>query len=235
MPKILRVELTSDQEREVRERLWARDLVPGTRLRLECIRLMGRGLTVPEVADLLECNEVTVRGAVHRFTAGGFDALADAPRLGRPASVTREDREALAALLDESARQGRTCLPPRCVTGWPRNGGCGSRRPGSPSCFHRDGFRWKRTRDTLRHKADPVLQQAARAQLEDLHGVEIFYLPPRSPELNDIERVWRSAKYEDYPERVHTTAEAVGTAVDQALERQRARIKGSAANFTKAA
>ncbi|MCX5588766.1 transposase [Streptomyces erythrochromogenes] len=66
-------------------------------------------------------------------------------------------------------------------------------------------------------------------------GVELFYLPPRSPELNDIERVWRSAKYEDYPERVHTTAEAVGTAVDQALNRQRARIKGSATNFIKAA
>ncbi|MEV0261485.1 helix-turn-helix domain-containing protein [Streptomyces sp. NPDC050617] len=43
-------------------------------------------------------------GAVHRFAAGGFDALADAPRPGRPASITREDREALAALLDESAR-----------------------------------------------------------------------------------------------------------------------------------
>ncbi|MFJ7903904.1 transposase [Streptomyces sp. NPDC096198] len=130
MPKILRVELPSDQEREIRERLQARDLAPGTRLRLECIRLMGRGLMVPEVADLLECNEVTARGAVHRFAAGGFDALADAPRPARPASVTREDREALAALLDESAQQGVPGLPPRCVTGWPRNGECGSRRPG---------------------------------------------------------------------------------------------------------
>ncbi|MFF3247758.1 winged helix-turn-helix domain-containing protein [Streptomyces sp. NPDC002870] len=34
--------------------------------------------------------------------------------------------------------------------------------------LHREGFRWKRTRDSLRHKADPVLQQAARDQLEDL-------------------------------------------------------------------
>lgn len=41
-------------------------------------------------------------------------------------------------------------------------------------------------------------------------GVALFSLPPRSPELNDVERVWRSAKYEDHPERVHTTAEAVG-------------------------
>ncbi|MEV6683076.1 helix-turn-helix domain-containing protein [Streptomyces erythrochromogenes] len=108
MPKILRVELTSDQEHEARKRLRTLDLASGTRLRLECTRLMGRGLTVAEGADLLQCNDVTVRGAVHRFAAGGFDALADAPRPGRPAVVTREDRKALAALLDESARQGRT-------------------------------------------------------------------------------------------------------------------------------
>ncbi|OKI41287.1 hypothetical protein A6A29_38130 [Streptomyces sp. TSRI0281] len=30
-------------------------------------------------------------------------------------------------------------------------------------------------------------------------GVKLFCLPPRSPELNDIERIWRSAKYEDHP------------------------------------
>ncbi|MFD7912219.1 transposase [Streptomyces sp. NPDC059752] len=67
-------------------------------------------------------------------------------------------------------------------------------------------------------------------------GIEPFCLPPpRSPELSDIERVWRSAKYEDYPERVHTTADAVGTAVDHALNRQRAPIKGSAANSIEAA
>jgi transposase len=60
-------------------------------------QLMGRGLIVPEVAGLLECNEFTARGAVHRLATGGFNALADTPRPGRSASVTREDREALAA------------------------------------------------------------------------------------------------------------------------------------------
>ncbi len=238
--------------------------------------------------------------------------------------------------------------------------------------LHRDGFRWKRTRDSLRHLADPVLQQAARAKLEDLRteadagirdlvfldesgfapttptgytwsrigqravvpredtrdrrvnvfgalfvgtapdllwqhtqgksdagvlleflcsklaglpggaasldlaadgigalpvwrrprpctvvldnasahvakafkgrrdqlariGVELFYLPPRSPELNAIERVWRSAKYEDYPDRAHTSTDDIEAAVDQALTRQQTRIRGSAANFTQAA
>ncbi|WP_413754487.1 transposase [Streptomyces sp. R-74717] len=30
-------------------------------------------------------------------------------------------------------------------------------------------------------------------------GFELLYLPPRSPGLNDIEGIWRSAKYEDSP------------------------------------
>ncbi|BBJ45548.1 hypothetical protein SSPO_082660 [Streptomyces antimycoticus] len=114
----------------MRERLRARDLAPGSRPRLECIRLMGRGLTVPEGANPLECNDVTVRDAVHRFEAGGFDTLADAPRCGRPASVTREDREALAALLDESARQGRTWTAAALCDWLAAERGCGSPQPG---------------------------------------------------------------------------------------------------------
>lgn len=77
-------------------------------------------MVVPQVADLIECNDVTVRGAIRRFTDGGFDALEDAPRPGRPASITREDRQALAELLDESAERGRTwtatALPGRAVS-----------------------------------------------------------------------------------------------------------------------
>ncbi|MFD7917605.1 helix-turn-helix domain-containing protein [Streptomyces sp. NPDC059752] len=144
------------------------DLAPGTRLRLECIRLLGRGLTVTEVADLLECNVATVRGAVHRFAAGGFGALADAPRPGRPGSVTREDREVVAALLDESARQGRTWTAAALCDWLAAERGVRVSAAQLTELLHRDGFRWKRTRDTLRHKTDPVLQQAARAQLEDL-------------------------------------------------------------------
>ncbi|MFB9532663.1 helix-turn-helix domain-containing protein [Nonomuraea roseola] len=50
------------------------------RRRRECVRWPGRGLTVSQIADRLECDPVTVRAAVHRFTGGRFDAPADAPR-----------------------------------------------------------------------------------------------------------------------------------------------------------
>ncbi|MFF4410346.1 transposase [Streptomyces sp. NPDC001404] len=66
-------------------------------------------------------------------------------------------------------------------------------------------------------------------------GVELFYLPPRSPELNDIELVWRQAKYQDYPQRAQTSTDAIGEAVDRAMLRQRDRIRRTAPHFTQAA
>ncbi|MFF0794919.1 transposase [Streptomyces spiralis] len=73
-----------------------------------------------------------------------------------------------------------------------------------------------------------------RRQLAKI-GVELFYLPPRSPELNDIELIWRQAKYQDYPRRAHTTTDAIGEAVDRAMNHQRDRIRQSATNLTRAA
>jgi transposase len=169
MPKILTVELTPEQQAEVRRRLAGRDLSRNERRRLECIRLLGRGLTAPQVADLLECNPVTVRDAAHRFTdGGGFDALADAPRLGRPSSFTDEDLQALGALLDASAEEGVTWTAPQLCEWLEKERGVRVSAAWLTELLHREGFRWKRTRDSLRHKADPVLQQAARDQLEDL-------------------------------------------------------------------
>ncbi|MGN9837692.1 hypothetical protein ACTMTI_06190 [Nonomuraea sp. H19] len=45
--------------------------------------------------------------------------------------------------------------------------------------------------------------------------------------MNDIERGWRAAKYEDYPQRAQTDVDAIGEAVDRAMTRQRGRIRGS--------
>ncbi|MER7309587.1 winged helix-turn-helix domain-containing protein [Streptomyces griseoluteus] len=83
----------------------------------------------------------------------------------RGASVTREDGEALAALLDESARQGRTWTAAAWCDWLAAERGVRVSAAWLTEALHRHGFRWKRPGDTLRHKADPVLQQAARAQL----------------------------------------------------------------------
>ncbi|MBP2051226.1 hypothetical protein J2Z21_004197 [Streptomyces griseochromogenes] len=163
MPKILTVELACEQHAAVRRRLVGHDLPRDERRRLECIRLLGRGLTVPQVADLVECNPVTVRDAVRRFTGGGFDALADAPRPGRPAvppkpgpspcrGAPRDDHPAPGRSRDHRAGRERLRLrdhgptaarPGRLRRGHPARPGGGDGRPGGrlpaehPSRRHR--------------------------------------------------------------------------------------------------
>lgn len=90
-------------------------------------------------------------------------------------------------------------------------------RSATPHRKRRSGGPGRRPRDSLRHKADP------------------FSLPPRNPQLNPIERVWLSAKYEDYPQRSHTSTDAIAAAIDQALTKQRNRIQRSAPNFVRTA
>ncbi|MFJ4876975.1 transposase [Streptomyces sp. NPDC088745] len=73
-----------------------------------------------------------------------------------------------------------------------------------------------------------------RRQLAKI-GVELFYLPPYSPELNDIELVWRQAKYTNYPQRTQTSTDAIGQAVDEVLTCQRDRIRASVRPWTQTA
>jgi hypothetical protein len=49
-------------------------------------------------------------------------------------------------------------------------------------------------------------------------GIELFYLPPYSPELNRIEGLWRHVKHEELPTRSYPTAQALQAAVDHALD-----------------
>ena len=55
-------------------------------------------------------------------------------------------------------------------------------------------------------------------------GIEFYYLPPYSPELNDIERVFGGIKYHDLPERSYATVDALMNAVDDAFAAAEARL-----------
>jgi transposase len=61
--------------------------------RAQIVLLAEQGLTNAEIARRMSCTEKTVRKWRHRFaTAGSVKALRDAPRSGRPARVTVEQR-----------------------------------------------------------------------------------------------------------------------------------------------
>ncbi|GGW24675.1 hypothetical protein GCM10010317_104860 [Streptomyces mirabilis] len=67
---------------------------------------------------------------------------------------------------------------------------------------------WRRSRPctVVLDNASAYLAKKLNGRREQLAkiGVELFHLPSRSPELNDIERVWRWAEYEDHPNQAHT-------------------------------
>lgn len=50
-------------------------------------------------------------------------------------------------------------------------------------------------------------------------GVYLSYLPPYSPELNDIERLFRVIKHHELPERTYPTFDALQDAVHRAFRR----------------
>ncbi len=61
-----------------------------------------------------------------------------------------------------------------------------------------------------------------RAALAELwtRGVYLYYLPPYSPELNDIEAAFRVVKHDHLPERRYTSVSALLTAVHTAFTSQ---------------
>ncbi|MFE0099819.1 winged helix-turn-helix domain-containing protein [Streptomyces sp. NPDC059009] len=164
----LRVEFSPAQVAELRRRLRCRELVPNKRMQLECVRLAAQGRTAPEIALVLEKHLVTVRGALHRFLDGGFEALADAPRPERPPRWKREDLDALEDMLDASAAKGRIWTLPALAEWLRRERGVDLDSSWLSVLLHRDGFRWKRTRDSIRYQANPALQAAAWERLEGL-------------------------------------------------------------------
>jgi hypothetical protein len=71
------------------------------------------------------------------------------------------------------------------------------------------------------HRSKDV--RAARAELRT-RRIYLYYLPPYSPELNDIERLFRTIKHHDLPERTYPTFDALEDAVVAAFERQEAHL-----------
>jgi putative transposase len=54
--------------------------------------------------------------------------------------------------------------------------------------------------------------------------IYLYYLPPYSPELNAVERVFRTIKHLELPERTYATLPGLTTAVEAAFARQEAKL-----------
>jgi putative transposase len=56
------------------------------------------------------------------------------------------------------------------------------------------------------------------------HGIYLYYLPPYSPELNAIERLFRTIKHHDLPDRTYPTLDQLTIAVEAAFARRETRL-----------
>jgi len=168
MPKLIRVRLTSAQRTELRER--QRQLPAADRVweRLEMVRRADWGARVPTIAARLEVDVQTVRTYLKAFADGGFAALADRPRSGRPPQLRAADLAAVEALLDQDAAGERTWTL-RQLTDWlASERGVRISTSRLSRCLRRRRFRWKRTKRSIQHKADLPRQEEKTADLQTL-------------------------------------------------------------------
>lgn len=154
-----------------REELQARARRPGVRTevrdRLEMLRLADAGWSIPQIGRHLGFHEQTVRRYVKAFLQGGFDSLTPRPHPGRPPRVTSADLDALEQRIDES---DRTWTTPQLAQ-WLETERQVRVCPAHLSrLLHRRGFRWKRTKASVKHKqGDANLQRTA---IEELAGLK---------------------------------------------------------------
>ena len=169
MTQPFRVSLTPAQRAELHQRARARVVAPALRDRLEMVRLADLGWSVPRIAGYLGKHEQPVRKYIKAFRTGGWEVLPDRPRPGRPPTLTEAHLLATERLLDEAARRGeRTWSAPQ-LAGWLAEAHGVRVRPeylGERLAARR--LRWKRTKRTVHHKADPVRQEQAKADLAAL-------------------------------------------------------------------
>jgi transposase len=163
-----RIWLTAEQQAEWHRRWWAAGTAPAERERLEMVRLSSHDHSVPWIAGRLGRHEQTVRRVVTRFLAQGFAGLADRPRSGRPPTLTAAHLAAVEAHLDAAAARGETWTSPRLATWLAETRGVRVNHEYLGARLRARKYRWKRTKRSVRHKADPALQAQAQADLEGL-------------------------------------------------------------------
>lgn len=109
MPTGLKITLTLNEDRTLKELELANQVPRRTKQRASILRLNSRGKTVQEIALYVECASSTVRQTIHRWQSKGLAGLWEAKGRGKKATWTEEDWSAVEKWLSEersySARQ----------------------------------------------------------------------------------------------------------------------------------
>jgi transposase len=108
MARARRVELTPEEERTLR--MWTRAGTTEQRLarRARVILTLAEGLPIREVGERCGMSEISVFKWKRRFLEMRLDGLSDAPRRGRPASITPKERLRVLDLATRAPQKGKT-------------------------------------------------------------------------------------------------------------------------------
>jgi transposase len=162
---LYRVHLTEEQAAELLRRARSPATHPRTRERLEMIRLVAAGWSVPRVARHFGRDARRFRERLRAFWERGFAALEDPPHLGQQSSFTPELR---AALRDELAKGDRTWTTQQIADWLAEHHGLRLSADWLGRLLKREKFSYQRTQRHLRHKQDPARVAAKRRELETL-------------------------------------------------------------------
>src|SRR2546427_10330619 len=95
------VQLSEEQQEELKSRTRDQRIKPRPRERLEMVRLSHAGFSIPQIAAILTISEQRVRYWIKRFLADGFDALPDQPHPGQRSAFTPAIERALRQEMDQ--------------------------------------------------------------------------------------------------------------------------------------
>jgi transposase len=104
MPAPLRITLTEEEDRTLRELRQAQSVPYRTRDRAHMLRLNAQGMNVPAIAEVFQCHQQTVRATLKRWEQHGLGGLWEAPGRGAKAKWQPADLDYLTDCLAQEQR-----------------------------------------------------------------------------------------------------------------------------------
>ena len=104
MPAPLKIALTEEEERTLRELSYANGVPKRVKQRADVLRLNASGWSVQQIAEHLDWAPQTVRETIHRWQDKGLGGLWEAQGRGRHRRWNQEDWQALKHWVNEPRR-----------------------------------------------------------------------------------------------------------------------------------
>jgi len=164
MPPSRHIQLTQEEDAQLREIEQDPYLKPKVRLRAQVLRLSNRGSNMEKISSYTGRSAASIARDFDRWRERGLEGLADGAAPGNPPRITQEARRLMERRLSEERTYNATQLAevlqeelsvvvtPEAVR----------------QHLHSMGYSWKRTRYVPNKPPDPEKEREAREELQRL-------------------------------------------------------------------